>query len=209
MTAWRKCFFHCVLDAVGLAVFKTVFEFCARHVRDVKALKVGMHTSLAAERTLGASFTQPEGPCRDLERMDELNTTTTYLRLHEEAAVHPNYDGAVELQDMCGSVELILVRGELATDDSEQRTTRHYHDDLLDSVARDALASGRIGGGNALLRECQEKLRAAVAFLEAGVEAEAGAAGVAFVDGVAAGFVAGQMKRTCFCGVSVKFNFQW
>jgi hypothetical protein len=53
--------------------------------------------------------------------MDELNRTTTYLRLHEEAAIDLNYDRAFEVRQICGGVQLVFVRRKLVTDDSEQQ----------------------------------------------------------------------------------------
>jgi hypothetical protein len=84
--------------------------------------------------------------------MYELKTSITYLGLDKDTCLDTGDDGAVELRDMCGGVELVLVLGELVTDTSKQRVREPTAStNLLDSIARDALASGRIGGGNALL----------------------------------------------------------
>lgn len=86
--------------------------------------------------------------------MDTLNTRSTHLGLNEDARFATGGDGAVQLRDMCRSVELVLVLGELVTDDKQQEKNLRENTNLLNGIARHSCASGSVGGGNALLRGC-------------------------------------------------------
>jgi hypothetical protein len=51
------------LEAAGLAVLETGFEFSVKMCEGQENIERGMHTSFdESVRTLGASYTQPDGP---------------------------------------------------------------------------------------------------------------------------------------------------